>query len=302
MAELWNDLTKKLGNLVGKWTAYTAFGSFLLYLLGYLTLRFQLSAYGVTTNLDIFDEKYLFAGCRFLVYLVTSVPNILIIILILTAVGYLPYKLVPVSFKDRLKRWASAWGATPVRMPLLGVVLGVALIQFVLRKCFAFGNLLLAKRLPHEWVSSVLLASDGKLSLYFSGLVAGTLLTGAILLYVLRRGTATTAASQFFVAILIFLVAVEFLLLPVNYGVLISTQQLPRLAELDAAEKAAAGERNWMVWDTKDAVTYLVCDSNDQRMLVTTPRKDGKVRIVAYDRIFWMLFGPSHAIPQMQKP
>jgi uncharacterized membrane protein len=58
-------------------------------------------------------------------------------------------------------------------------------------------------------------------------LVGGTLLTVAILVYVLRRGTATTAVSQSLVAILIFLVAVELLMLPVNYGVLISTQQLP---------------------------------------------------------------------------
>src|SRR5580693_9178177 len=95
MTELWNDLTRKLGSLVGKWAAYAAFGSFLLYLLGYLTLRFQLSAYGVATNLDIFDEKYLFAGCRFLVYLVSSVPNILIVVLLLAAVGYVPYRLMP---------------------------------------------------------------------------------------------------------------------------------------------------------------------------------------------------------------
>src|SRR6516165_10109013 len=104
---------EKVGGVAGKWTAYSALGTFLLYLFGYLTLRFQLSAYGVATNLDIFDEKYLFAGCRFLVYLVTSVPNILIIILMLAAVGYVPYKLVPVSLKDRLKQWASAWCATP---------------------------------------------------------------------------------------------------------------------------------------------------------------------------------------------
>ena len=116
----------------------------------------------------------------------------------------------------------------------------------------------------------------------------------------LRRKTATTAASQLFVAILIFLVAVEFLLLPVNYGVLISTQQLPRLAELNGDDKAAEGQRNWMVWDTKDAVTYLVRDSNDQRMLVTIPRKEGKVRIVAYDHIFCMLFGANRAMPQME--
>ena len=290
MPELWNDFTEKLGNLAGKWTAYAAFGSFLLYLLGYLTLRFQLSTYGVATNLDIFDEKYLFAGCRFLVYLVSAVPNILIILLVLAAIGYVPYKLTPASVKDGLKRWASDWCAAPLHLPLLGVVLAVALIQFVMRKCFAFGNLLLRQQLPDDWLSSVLLTSDGKLSLYFSGLVAGVLLTGVILLYVLRRGTATTAASRFWAGVLIFLFAVEFLLLPVNYGVVISTQQLPRVAEL-SGEPWSSGQIDWLLWDSKDAVTYFARDTSDQRMIVTVPRKDAKLRIVAYGDIFCVLFG-----------
>ncbi len=291
MPELWNDFTDKLGSLAGKWTAYAAVGSFLLYLLGYLTLRFQLSTYGVAADLDIFDEKYLFAGCRFVVYLVSAVPNILIIVLVLAAIGYVPYKLVPVSLKDRMKRWVSSWCAPPLHLPLLGVVLAVALIQFVMRKCFAFGNLLLRKQLPDEWSSSVLLASDGKLSLYFSGLVAGALLTGAILLFVQHRATATTAASRFWTGLLVFLFAVEFLLLPVNYGVLIATQQLPRVAELSAVEKPPAGERDWLLWDSKDAFTYFIRDGQDQRTIITVPRKDATVRIVAYDDIFCVLFG-----------
>jgi len=291
MPELWNDFTEKLGNLAGKWTAYAAFGSFLLYLLGYLTLRFQLSTYGVAANLDIFDEKYLFAGCRFVVYLVSAVPSILIILLLLTALGYLPYRLVPMSLKDRIKLWVSPWCNEPVHLPLLGVVFAVALIQFVLRKCFVFGNLLFHKQLPDEWSSSVLLTSDGKLSFYYSGLVAGTLLTGAILLYVFHRGTATSVASRFWIGILVFLFAVEFLLLPVNYGVLISTQQLPRVAELSVDEKPGQGRRAWLVWDSKDAVTYFVRDGQDQRMIVTVPRKDAKMRIIAYDDIFCVLFG-----------
>jgi hypothetical protein len=203
---------------------------------GYLTLRFQLTTYGVATNIDVFDEKYLFAGCRFVVYLVAAIPNVIIIFLVLMAIGYLPYKLLPRSFRDRISRWTSSWSAGPLRLLLLGVVFAVALIQFVLRNCFLFGNLLLQEKLPEDWSSSVLLASDGKLTLYFGGLVAGTLLTGAIVLYVSHHGTATTAASRFWMRILIFLFAVEFLLLPVNYGVLISTQQLPRVCELSANE------------------------------------------------------------------
>ena len=294
MAELWNDFTEKLGSVAGKWAAYAAFGSFLLYLLGYLTLRFQLNTYGVATNLDLFDEKYLFAGCRFLVNLVSAVPNILIILLVLAAIGYLPYKLVPASLKDSIKRWASQWCTAPLHLPLLGVVLAVAMIQFVLRRCFAFGNLLLRKQLPDEWLSAMLLASDGKLSLYFSGLVAGTLLIGCILVYVLRRGTATTTAAHFWLGILVFLFAVEFLLLPVNYGVLISTRQIPRVAE-DGGEPAAPGQTAWLLWDSKNVVIYFVRDTNDQRMIVSVPRKDAPLRIVAYDDIFSILFGGNGA-------
>ena len=294
MPELWNDFTEKLGSLTGKWTAYAALGSFLLYLFGYLALRFQLSTYGVATNLDTFDEKYLFAGCRFVVYLVTTVPNVMIIALVLAAIGEWPYKLVPTSFKDRASRWASPWSAGPLHLPLLGVVFAVVLIQFVLRRCFTLGNLLLRRQPPDDWISSVLLISDGKLSLYFSGLVAGTLLTGAILLYVFRRGTSTTAASRFWVGILVFLFAVEFLLLPVNYGVLISTQQLPRVAGLSANEKTPEGQLAWLVWDSKDAIIYFVRGAQDQRMIVTVPKKDTKVKIVAYDDIFCVLFGGNH--------
>lgn len=294
MPGLWADFTEKLGSLAGKWTAYTAFGSFLLYLLGYLTLRFQLSTYGVAADLDVFDERYLFAGCRFVVYLASAVPNVLIVLLGLAALGYLPYKLVPMSLKGRMKLWTSSWCAKPRAMPLLGVVVAVALIQFVERRCFALGNLLLRKQLPDELSSSVLLTSEGKLSLFFSGLVAGTLLTGAILLYLLHRGTAATTASRFWTGILVFLFAVEFLLLPVNYGVLISTQPLPRVAELTAVEKPPEGQRDWLLWEGKDAVAYFVRDDQDQRMIVTVPKKDAKLRIVAYDDIFCVLFGRNH--------
>src|SRR5208282_5549576 len=121
MPEFWNEFTEKLGSLVGKWTSYAAFGSFLLYLLGYLTFRFQLSTYGVATNLDVFDEKYLFAGCRFVVYLVTAFPSVLIILLVFAAIGYLPYKLVPTSLRDRISSWAVSWSAAPLRLSLLGV-------------------------------------------------------------------------------------------------------------------------------------------------------------------------------------
>jgi len=291
MSELWKNFAEKLGGVAGKWTAYTAFGSFVLYLLGYLALRFQLSVYGVATNLDVFDEKYLFAGCRFLVYLVSAVPSVLIIVLVLAAVGYVPYRLIPRSLKERVKNWVALWCASPSHLPLFGVVFAAGVIQLVMRRCFALSNLLLRSQLPDSWASSVLLTSDGKLALYFDGLLGCALFIGGILVFVLQHDTTTTAASRFWLGILVFLFAVAFLLLPVNYGVLISTQELPRVTDVGAIPGSNDARRVWLVWDSKEAVTYLVRDSRDQRMIVTIPKKDAQVKVVAYDDIFCVLFG-----------
>jgi hypothetical protein len=91
--------------------------------------------------------------------------------------------------------------------------------------------------------------------------------------------------------LLLFLVAVEFLLLPVNYGILIASQELPRVSNVGNDSALAAGERGWLVWQSKDALTYLVQDTlNAKRALISVPRKDARIRIDAYDNIFRVLF------------
>src|SRR5580658_4597378 len=164
-----------------------------------------------------------------------------------------------------------------------------------MRRCFAFGNLLLQKQLPDEWISSVLLTSDAKLTLYFSALVAGTLLTAFIAWQTVTIVDSTSASGRFLIAVLVFLVAVEFLLLPVNYGVLISTQQLPQVADAPGAAVSLDGRRAWLVWNSKETLTYFLYGSPDSRMLVTVPRKDTPVRIVAYDDIYCVLFSADHS-------
>ncbi len=303
MTQSWSVLTDRLGSLAGKWTAYTAFFTFVLYLLGYLTLRFQLSTYGVVTDLDAFDEKYLFAGSRFLVYLVTSVPNVLLVVMLFLAVGYLPYKLVPASMKARLGRWGAAWTSKPERVGLLGTVLALLMIQLALRKCFVFGNLLLAPQLPeYEWINGILLGDSAARSLYFSGLVGGALLTGCLLLLSIPSDTSATSVSKMVAGLLVFLVAVEFLLLPANYGILIASQELPRVSNVGNDSTLAGGERGWLVWESKEALTYFVQDSLDgKRALISIPRKDARIKIVAYENIFRVLFAPAATAPVSQR-
>jgi hypothetical protein len=123
-------------------------------------------------------------------------------------------------------------------------------------------------------------------SLYFSGLAGGVLFTGALLLFATRAGSVTTAFSNALTGLLAFLVVVQFLLLPVNYGILIVSQQLPRVAEFPDSEKPASGEQIWLVWETKEALMYFSRSTDDKRSLITLPRKDPKTTIVGYDNIF----------------
>jgi hypothetical protein len=295
VADLWNDLTSALASIAGKWTGYAALGTFLLYLFGYLALRFELSMYGVATNSDTFDEKYLFAGCRFLVYLASSVPSVLLLVLVLAATMYLPYKLasklVPASVKVRAGQGATAWMTKPNLLLFVDMLLSLALIQFVLRSPFVYGNLLLRNRLPeHEWINTILLTTSGNRSLYFMGLLGGVVLTGGSLLLAARLDATVTILRRPLLSLAVFLLAAEFLLLPVNYGILIDSQQLPRVSELSGDEKLPAGAQAWLVWENKEVLTYLVRESGDKRTLLTVPRKDAKVRIVADDPIFQVLF------------
>src|SRR6516164_6418108 len=104
MAELSNGLSQKVGDGIGKWAGYSAVGTFLLYLFGYLALRFQLTAYGVAANLDAFDERYLFAGCRFLVILGMTLPSIIMILAIVLLVLYCVYLIASVPLRSRLTK------------------------------------------------------------------------------------------------------------------------------------------------------------------------------------------------------
>jgi hypothetical protein len=299
MAEAADMSLGRLGSLAGKWTAYSAFATSLLYLFGYLALRFQLSVYGVATSLDVFDERYLFAGCRFLVYLVSEVPNVLLIAFLLVGIGYVPYKLIPASRKEWLAGSWAAWTASPARLPLVGTLCGLAFIQLVLKQCFVFGNLLVAKELPpYGWITGILLTGNANRSLYFTGLVAGTLAT-SMLLYLACGQKAATPFSNVLVGVLFFLVGVEFLFLPVNYGILIASQQLPRVSEISSDEKRPPGQESWLVWESKDALTFFVQESpGGMRAIVTIPRKETKIKVVAYDRIFRVLFGDGPARAQ----
>jgi len=258
-----DELAEGAKKLSSSWASYSALGSFALYVCGYLVLRFHLTTLGIATDLAVVDERYLFTGARFLVYLATSVPKIVLVAL--------PFAVAIRLIGSRARSWISQ----PSRLLVFSILFSVLTIQLVMVQCFFLRNLLLAHQLPSQpsWLVALLL-DENLCTLYFAGLVASCLVTIGILI---ATRSAQLPALSFGVAL--FLAGVQVLLLPVNYGVLIVDKTLPRVTRI-GNDPLTSGQTAWLAWEGKDHMTFLVReDSKDQRSLLTvTDRKSSASR------------------------
>jgi hypothetical protein len=185
-------------------------------------------------------------------------------------------------------------------LALTGVVLSVVLIQLFMRQCFFFENLLLKPTLPGPpWLQSVLLNGDNGLQvLFFSGIVVGNVISGGFLALAVRNG-AQTAWSRLMIGLLTLLVATQFLLLPVNHGVLVAEKTVPRIASVDGLGTSGGEQQIWLIWEGKESVVFLVQykdGTGKNRTIVTLPRsKVGRMQIAQFDPILKILFGQPRA-------
>lgn len=302
MTSAWDEVSEKLKALAGSWPGYVALGSFALYVMGYLSLRFHLTALGIGTDLEVIDERYVFAGAKFLVYFLSCAPILILLTLTLITISWLPYRLLPKRLRGRIKqvqigisKRLGPWWSNPNRPALTGIILSVILIQFVMRQCFPLSNLLMAPYLSGPcWLLALLLDEAGGLqALYFSGLEAGAALA-AVCFFSARRQANQTRLSQFLTVLLGCLIAIQFLFLPINYGILISDKTLPKVTDLGGQAALNSGQEAWLVWEGTAGVTYLVRTTDqtgDRRSLITLPKNDVKrTEITQYDSILRTLF------------
>lgn len=283
MSTLWEELKQKLEALATGWASYVALGSFALYVLGYLATRFHLTVLGVGTDLSVLDEQYLFAGAKFLVYLVSTAATVLLLpvaLWLFALLIHLLYRLVawrmpgvrrPAGWLRRqwarLAAGASVW-ATPTRLLLIGIAFSVLFIQVLMRKCYDYANLLVAPELPKTKIGleGLLLAEGESKALYFAGLMAGTALVFWLLFLARNRMVTSPPApppARFLVGLLAFLACVQALLLPVNYGVLIMDKHLPRVSDLGDPQQPldVCRQGAWLVWEGSHGVTYLLAEA-----------------------------------------
>jgi hypothetical protein len=277
-------------SVFGSWATYISVGTFILYFLGYLALRFQLHALGVMTDLAVLDERYFFAGARFLLYLAASAPILLMLAGLLLAPAYGISRLPGVRKLPELTRRRLG---SRVTLPL-GIIFSIILIQVVMRACFGFSNILLGQGLPEPGYlrDCVLAEDDGFINLFFTGIMAGTLLNAAILYFAWNSaGDAGRRRHRMLRSILVFLVSLQFLLLPVNYGMLVVNRTLPRLADL-GAPGVLKGRDAWLVWEGAEWITYLLREpSTGERSLLALPRRETKsIEIKCQDPILRILY------------
>lgn len=302
MTDILQSFGERIRVIGSSWTAYAAVGSFALYVLGYLALRFHLAALGIGTDLAVLDERYLFTGARFLVYLISSVASAVLLGLLLVAVLWVPYRLLPRTAHDTIAALPSRLtSSSPGGLLLAGVVFSILMIQFVMKNCFEMNNLLLRANLPDSYLSDWLVRDDsGRIDVYFTGLVVGCAVSAAPLMAV--RGLVMPAGVVALRILLTGLLAAQLLLLPINHGYLVLDSTLPRVSSPEGAELPAAGSTMWLVWEGKDAMTFLVRSSEGgkTRKSLLTLRSGAikRVEILANDPILPTLFGFAREKPQ----
>jgi len=122
MENIGKTIADQFKGYAASWAAYSTFGSFVLYLLGYLVTRFELTMLGVARNLDVLEERYFFAGAKFVVYLLATVPSLLLLLLVPAAIVWLLGRLLPAQLQSRLQT------IRPSTFYLIGIIFPLLLV------------------------------------------------------------------------------------------------------------------------------------------------------------------------------
>lgn len=290
----------KLKNSANSLMVNTSLISMILYILGYLSIRFHLTVLGIGTDLTIVDERYLFTGARFVIFLVSTIPSLLFLIILAGSIIYLPLMIFPSSLKLPVCTWLTKywlafknWWAQKDRLLIAAIILAVLEIQLLMRQSFFISNLLVATDFSGvpEFLRHLMRQGNGHLLTLFFMLITGFWVLSCCLYALSLEITQQTPRTKIFQAIMGFLVMLQFLLLPVNYGSLYVDKTMPKVNNLSSKQGLKAGEQAWLVWEGSKGNTYLVWNKlKKSRVLVLIPKADIKsVEISAYDPLISMI-------------
>lgn len=265
-------------------STYTAIGTFLIYLFGYLALRFHLTALGIVTELGVFDDRYLFAGAKFLVFLAAELPVLAIVGLPLALLAGFVWRRLP-----RLHKPAAALFRSPAILLWTSVILAVAVIELWMSACLPLENLPLSGPFGPGWLFELLRNREPmSRTLFFIGLLICAAAVCIPVLAASRLPLSSRPVKALFGAAVI-LAGITALLVPVNFGVVVMPYSMGRVAALGKTP-VPAGQRAWLLWDGKDWMTYFV-EAGGRRQIVSVPTKEiDKIEVSGSDSLFDVLY------------
>lgn len=257
-----------LKSLVESRAGLAGLGTAVLYVLGYIVVRFRLQALGlVDVELSIVDERYIFAGFWFCLYLAMSACNLVFLLIPFIIAGLWLRDHMPPGPGGRLRQWFRR----PDTRAAMAFVFSLLVVQMVLRRCFDAGNLLYADRLPDSapWVNAVLDDPGGRLAKYYLSIVLLSCIPPAWLLWRLRYKT--FARHGWLILSARTMLALQLFFLPATFGWLLADRQLPRILAVEG-KPVPQNEQAWLLWQDRSIVVYLRRDST-ARSIVQMPRE-----------------------------
>ncbi len=249
--------------IVDKWAGPAGLGSFVLYLLGYLSFRFHFSALGLPFEWNVIDERYFFAGARAAVNLAAALPlGLGLLILTYLPLSWLWCRLGGDSWP--FFRRASNRAAVSVLFCLLALsaVFFACLDLLPLSSNAAKGTWLSGKFLAHMkagesgWPDALL-----GFEIFLLG-VAGAL-------YRWSESQTLDPWPGFLRTANAGLLILMILLLPVNYGI-VTERYTGFPAQKIGEEAVGEGRHAWLVSESKEWLHYMTAQGK-ARTFVSVP-------------------------------
>jgi hypothetical protein len=257
-----------------------------MYLCGYLVLRVRMNVLGIPADVSGLDERYLFAGANFIVYVVLALNRLLAIALVLVAAAAIPLALawwlaLDRSRRDRLVTWS-------VRMwPRLGLVaaLGAIAMSFTMigmaEPWWSDHDLLFAPQLSER--AAMIAGTDESTSWLFMEYLAAAVAAGAGTLIAASAGVRRPVLFAAFAAL-----ALQLLSLPMLYGALNADTFQPKV-------QLADGSTGWIVWEGPASLTLFVDVGKPTLIRRLKPDSQSPLTIVGFERILHRLVVGPHA-------
>jgi hypothetical protein len=260
------SIRELIGRVSSHWSAATTIGTFLVYLCGYLALRFHQSASGAVFETPVLNENYLFVGFAFIVNLVASLPVLALLVVVCLGLRAALRGLLRLS--GLYPKW-EAWRAAPARTalaPAMATLFCLAAIQFWMRECFSYLDLYrLAPPADDSakakfFYSLLAPPADGaeglRTQLFFCSLLA-LCLAGGLLARFAARHQQESDSGVFLTRAAFVLWIIMLLLLPVNYGILIRPFVASSVVKIVGDDTVFPG-KVWLVDLGKEWMTLLV--------------------------------------------